>query len=247
MYILIGNYGNETVALLQWVIEQSLTPCRLVSVDTQWAAHDWLMRVMQIQHYARRHEVMVEVLTAGKGFAHWVAQKKEFPTRKFQWCAGILKGLPLNAWLDDIDPLGQATILMGKLKVGARAYQRLSAVIEESEHFGDRKLWFPLFEHSVAERDQLIERAGFPLLKHRSLECEPCIHATKTELANLAAEDIQKTVRLEALIQQPMFTFAKSQGIQAVVQWAQQAADESIDQSMEAFTMGCGSPWGCGE
>jgi 3'-phosphoadenosine 5'-phosphosulfate sulfotransferase (PAPS reductase)/FAD synthetase len=244
MHILIGNYGNETIALLQWAIEQTLHPCYIVSVDTHWGAQDWQARVEQAQQYASQHGLQVQRLTAKQGFAQWVTHKREFPTKKFQWCAGLLKGLPLAVWLDEIDPGCEATVVMGKLRTSARAHRHLPSMIEESEHFGDRRVWLPLLDLAIAERDALIRRTGIPILPHRSLECDPCIHATAYDLANLAPTDVDKTAALEATVGQPMFA---GKEIREQIICTRQQANEATVGSAESFTMGCGSPWACGE
>jgi 3'-phosphoadenosine 5'-phosphosulfate sulfotransferase (PAPS reductase)/FAD synthetase len=244
VYILVGNYGNETIALLQWAIEQKLRPCYIVSVDTLWGADNWQARVARAQQYASEHGVQAQRLSAKQGFAQWVTHKREFPTKKFQWCAGLLKGLPLTVWLDEIDPACEATVVIGKSRASARAHRHLPSMIEESEHFGDRRVWLPLLDVSLAERDALIERTGIPILPHRSLECDPCIHATARDLASLTPADVEKTEILEATIGQPMF---KGKGIREQTVCARQRTDEAAAGSAEAFTMGCGSPWACGE
>jgi len=247
-YIINGNYGNESIALLQWVIEAKLTTTCIVSVDTGWAGEGWLSRVKQGERYARQHHIQAARLQSSASFADLVRDREEFPSQKYQWCAGMLKGLALNAWLDDVDPHCEAVVLLAKRQSAARGNCDLMEFIPASDYYGGRKVWHPLHKHTTLERNQLINKAGFAILPHRSAECAPCIHATPKDLLTLASVDVEKTAILEQGMGQVMFPVALGQegvAIKSLVRLArQQASNVSED---ELFSMGCGLPWACGE
>lgn len=250
--ILFGNYGNETIALLQWAIEtHKAKDAFIVSIDTGWAAEGWLQRVSQAEDYAAQHGITPIRLRAPASFATLVRDRKTFPSKKFQWCAGMLKGITFNAWLDEIDPLGEAIIMLGKWQQAVLFATEITEFIEQSEYYQQRKVWHPLIHHSLAQRNELIMRAGFTVLEHRSLECDPCIHSSRADLARFAPKDIAKTAELEGEINQTMFpTFAEN-GYNDIVQLTAQARNQIAHEPslsyQESFAMGCGVPWGCGE
>ena len=113
-------------------------------------------------------------------------------------------------------------------------------------------MWQPLVRHDDAMRNQLLSRAGFEPLPHRSNECYPCINANIDELRVLTEDRIQI---IDITEQQLGFTksgkarvmFRSSRrkgavGIRAVVKWAE--APRQRDQ-MQLFTAQCDSGY-CG-
>jgi len=126
----------------------------------------------------------------------------------------------------------------------------LPEYIEESEHFGERRVWYPLYQHDRQARDDLIKRAGFEVLPHRSLECDPCIHSNKRDLSRLDEVSIKRVDRLEKTIDCSMFDIrnnAQSSGINVAVANAKNDNIEDKEGLYEQFDMGCGSPYACGE
>lgn len=248
-HVIIGNYGNNTIALLQWLIEAKLSACGIVSIDTGWAAHNWHERVAQGEAYAGAHGVQVVRLQSPLSFQELAQDRGAFPSVKYQWCAGLLKGAVLNAWLDECDPQAEVIILLAKCRASARGWANLPEYIAESAHYGDRKIWHPLYNHTLVERDQLIRRAGFVPLNHHSLECDPCVHANLSDFQRIAAEDIEKTTHLEHEVVATMFPdyAVKTQDFRQLVHWARQQKSEPSTNNDEAFALGCGSPWGCGD
>jgi len=77
--------------------------------------------------------------------------------------------------------------------------------------------------HTESERDELLARAGFEPLPHRSKECSPCINSNKSDLRRLTEEDIQRVESLEARVGNTMFRPKRhggAKGIRRVVAWA---------------------------
>lgn len=243
MYIINGNYGNPTIALLQWAYENALPAVTVLSVDTGWAATAWNVWMEQVQDYARACDFSSKVTKSRVDFANLVRDRQNFPTQKFQWCAGILKGLPLLDYLDSIDPQCEATILMGKRQLDLLHYGELPEFIEESDHFGGRRVWHPLRLSDDATFYALIKRAGFAPLPHRSLECDPCIHNTVRDFQRLSEQDVLKLQSLEKEMGRSMFELP----IENIQQQAKTSVDSSLQNIQQAFYKSCGSPFGCGE
>lgn len=230
-HIILGNFGNHSIAVLQWAIEQQLSDLHFVSVNTGWAADGWQQRVQQGQVYAKQHHVNVIELPAKQDFSQLVEDRGQFPTAKFQWCAGLLKGVVVNEWLDSIDPNCQAKLLSGKHRSATRAYANLPHTDYDNPFYNGRTIWHPLFEHSQAKIEQLIVAAGFAVLPHRSLECQPCIHDCQQDVATMQQTDQQRLTALQQRVGQVMV-------------FNQHRNNKNC---LQAFANTCGSPWNCGE
>ena len=242
--IILANFGNEILALLQYAIEQKLAALSLVSIDTHWAAARWQAHVQRVQAYARACGIDVVRLSAKQGFAELVRQRRSFPSKKFQWCASLLKGVVINAYLDEIDPSAQVHILLAKRREAARLHHYLQPSGQTSEYYGGRIVDYPLYKYDILERNALIKRAGFDLMPQRSLECDPCIHSCMHDYQHMEQADIEKTLALERQVGQVMFPEHQTSDM---AQCVKRAKAQPSRQQAERFTMGCGSPWGCGE
>lgn len=250
MYIISGNYGDNTVALIQWAYENKLSNLMVSHVETGWAAPNWGDRVSKGQALAKRYGFNAISIKAKASFQDLAEDRHAFPNQKFEWCAGFLKGLPFIEWADTIDDACEATVLLGSRRADSRARVNLPEFIKESEHHGDRRVWYPLYKHSDEERDALIKRADFDLLGHRSLECDPCIHSKAADFCRLDTKTIVCLKRLEKELDKPMFdprNHDGAKGIEAVVTWAKKQKKTRKYKSLEFFDMGCGAPFGCGE
>lgn len=229
MKIIFGNFGDNTLALMQWALDQKLTGLSVISVDTGWAAEGWLLRVEKAQTWARANGFHVERLTSSLDFASMVRDRGQFPSQKFQWCAGFLKGLPLISYLDQVDPLCQAEILLGSRRADSRLRHDLPEIIEDSEHYGGRTVHYPLCKMSNHDRDALVKKTGFELLKGRSLECQPCIHSSHSAREKMAEADQARLQKLETDI-----------AVEILL-------PETGSAGIEQFDLGCGAPYACGE
>jgi 3'-phosphoadenosine 5'-phosphosulfate sulfotransferase (PAPS reductase)/FAD synthetase len=253
MKVIFGNYGNETIALIQWAAEAGLDELTVVSIDTGWAAGEWPARVHQGEQLAKSLGFKVVRLKPKADFARQTKEHQGFPSPKFQWCSGFLKGLTLVDWLDSCDPGCEATVLLGRRRVMSRAQAKLPEFVSASEHYGERKVWHPLYDYSDAQCHGLVERAGMAVLTHRSLECDPCINNNFADFIRLGALEIERTRGLEQELQQPMFapeSYGDQHGIEQVVHWVKKQKKSVTLARHEALNgvgdMGCGSPFGCG-
>ena len=236
-YYIIGNFGNHSIALAQWAIENITDELKFIAVDTGWAAREWSRRVDTCKRYLEKNHIEVCMLNAKATFADMVRQRGQFPSQKFQWCAGFLKGLAINDFLDEHDPLCQAYLVFGKRKSDSRVNALLSEYQTNSEHYNDRTLWYPLLDCDDNQFHHLIKRSGMAVLAHRSLECQPCIHSSANEIHNLNKHDLIRLNQLEEQVKSKMFpdSLTKINSMSKKIS------------NIAQFDMGCGSPWGCGE
>src|SRR5258708_4057588 len=107
--VIRSNYGNDSIALIEAIRErQALEPhfkkIYVVYIDTGWAAVKWQERVAKSEKFVKQCGFEAIHLKAKVSFPELVIDRTSFPSTKFQWCAGFLKGLPLLEWLDEHDP-----------------------------------------------------------------------------------------------------------------------------------------------
>jgi 3'-phosphoadenosine 5'-phosphosulfate sulfotransferase (PAPS reductase)/FAD synthetase len=250
--VIFGNYGNPTLALMQWVYSKPLPSNSLitcVSIDTGWHAEAWLTHIAKAEAYARSLKFRIVRLKANPNFSDLVRERQAFPSTQFQWCAGFLKGLPFIEWLDAEDPRNEAIIVLGKRRADSPTLFDLPEWVENSEHFGGRKIWHPLYKtDDLAFRD-LVTQTGIEFLQTRSLECEPCIHNQPHEFSRLSEKDIQRIHLLEEQVGTSFYSIPITHYIENITQ--EHALQNTANPLNYAITpslyMGCGSPFGCGE
>ncbi len=226
--IIRTNYGDESLALTQWVFESGLN-ATVIYIDTGWAAASWKKRVQLGELHARRCGFEIHTITSKISFSDAVIGRASFPSAKFQWCTGLLKGLPFLDWIEPIDLGGEYIILMAKRKAATSAHQNLPEWIEQCEFHGDRTVWHPMVEVTDIERDGLLKRAGFIPLYHRSLECQPCANSTALEIERLGRVDSVKLQAVENAIK---------------IKWQSESLD--FEKPLDLFYRGCGNHFGCG-
>ena len=240
--IIIANFGNDSIALIEWAKQQALPKLIVLSVDTGWAAPGWEQRVALADGYLAQDTIEHVRLTSEYDFSKLVRERQNFPSIKFHWCASFLKGLPILDWLDQIDPDLNATVILAKRREQAPALQDLQEFEPESHSYGGRRVWYPLYQHTLMQRNQLIQQAGFDLLSTRSLECDPCIYNQRSDFKRLDSKRIQQVAALEAEIGRTMFPVP----IQVVVADDFTEADVA-NNDKTVYYQGCGSEFGCGD
>ncbi len=241
MYVIPCNYGQESIALIQWMYEQGCRDVHCVYVDTGWAAQGWLDRVEKLESWVEELGFSTKILHPKKDFVELMKAQKKFPTQKFQWCASFLKGLPLLDYLDfDRDPEMKSTIVLALRRSAARTLMTLSQRVESSEHYNGRSLWHPLWDKTAEEIEGLVHRSNvlsrFSLsLGGRSLECHPCVNSSASEVAACRSDgDIGPKIQaLESLLGESFPSSSESS-----LQYS--------SSSLELFMKGCGLPFGCG-
>lgn len=237
-HIIFGNYGDNTIAVMQWAYVKGIDQVTVLHVATGMGSAAWLERVEQGQQLARRYQFKTVTLTPAKTFSELVQERKTFPNLKYQWCPTFLKALPLLDFLDQHDPQNESTIILGSRRKDSRARFQLPEFIPESEYYGDRQVWHPLFDVSTEGRDQLICDAGFEVLNQRSFECNPCVVKEYNDFSKLDPSVVAKIAILENEIAQTLFD-------RPIVELV--AEGKSGCSSLEHFDLGCGSRYCCGE
>lgn len=247
MYVIVGNYGNDTIALIEWVKQQQLAPVFILSVETGFTDERWRQHREHAAQYAHAAGLTPIHLQPKLQFAELMTDRGSFPTPKFLWCAGILKGLPILEWLDAADPSCKATLMLGTRRSSARHLSTLHEFTDHSEEYGDRKVWHPLYCHDDTMRDALLQTAGFLPLPHRSLECQPCVNSTLAEWQQLTPETIAATAALENSLQTHLFVSPATDTSIAITDLAKWAKNQPPAKNLQrSFNMSCAIPFGCG-
>lgn len=247
MNVISSSYGNDSIALIQWAHEHQIKDVTCVYINTGWASDEWPERVKKGNDLAKKYGFNTLEIKPKIQFSELMRMKKGFPNQRYQWCSGLLKGLPFLDWIDEIDKDQKAVVLIGKRRSESKERSNTPEFIESSDYHGGRKLWHPLFKHTDEQRDELIKRAGFEVLTHRSHECHPCVNANRDDFKLMNHKDIDRVNRLELEVGKTMFRPARHNGavgIVNVVEWAKRG--KYIDGQDDLFDMGCGSPFGCG-
>ena len=253
MHVLFCSYGNDSIALIQWAHERGLKDVVCLYSDTGWSASWWIDRVAKGEALAAGYG-FTTARTASEGMLALVKRKRGWPGAggQGQFCTAELKVVPALKWLDANDPRKESTALTGVRRSESTHRSDAPEHVTESERHGGRELWQPLVRHTDEMRDALLHQAGFEVLRHRSLECYPCINANiddirllsedRIRLIDITEKDLGFTKKGKPRV---MFRTARRKGavgIRAVVQWA--AAPRPRDQ-MQMFPAECDSGY-CG-
>jgi 3'-phosphoadenosine 5'-phosphosulfate sulfotransferase (PAPS reductase)/FAD synthetase len=223
MEVISASYGNDSIALIQWMYEAGYKGCYVVYIDTGWASVDWPERVKQGEALAKSYGFTTCRIGAVNKFADLMRVKKGFPSQRYQWCSAHLKGIPFLDWLCTNDVDRDALVIIGKRKYESKNRADTKEWVCASEYHDHRDVWHPLHEHTDAMRDELVVRAGFEVLPNRSQECAPCINANRSDFLILSDDDIAKVEMLEASVGKTMFRPYRHMGavgVRAVVEWA---------------------------
>lgn len=198
-FIIFASYGNDSIALLQWARinfgkEHNVA---VVYSDTGWAADWWeSKRVLPGEEFARSCG-FEPFRTTSIGLPDLVRKKKAWPRQGMQFCTSELKIEPALAWMEDFDPFGMATVMVGVRRCESRMRSVFPLTLDASPAHGDRSLFAPLVDHDDAARDALCTSAGFDVLPHRSKECFPCINDNRADLKLLDEPTVEKVETLE--------------------------------------------------
>lgn len=244
MNVISSSAGNDSLAMIQFCIEKEIPDLHVVFCDTGWSAPGWMQRVEKIHGYAEKYGIKTHIVKS-IGMEDLVRMKKGFPGNAQQFCTAHLKGVPFLQWIDEEDKDYKAIVMVGKRRVESEARKDTPEYIYDSEYHGGRTLWHPLYLHTDEQRNELIKRAGFEPLPHRSLECNPCVNANRQDFLRLTAGEIERVNDLEVEIGKPMFRPKRfsALGIHGVIQWAKNGRDRGDFSEEDAQ---CASLFGCG-
>lgn len=242
--VISASYGNDSVAMIQWAHERAMGGVTVAYCDTGWAAPGWNLRVLAGEELATR--LGYDTVRLGSiGMPELVRMKKGFPGNGQQFCTAHLKGVPFLEWIDEADPNCEAIVMVGKRRAESVARRDTPEYIYNSEYHGGRTVWHPLYLHTEAMRDALLERAKIEKLPHRSKECSPCVNAKRSDFLRLTPGEIERVNDLEVEVSQPMFRAKRfgAMGIHGVIQWAKYGPDRG---SMDDEEAACAGLFGCG-
>ena len=187
MYVIFSSFGNDSIALIQWAREKQLEDVWVGYSNTGWAAKWWPNRVEECSNWIKQMGWNYAEIPS-EGFKNMVRRKKGFPRQGYQYCTGELKILPAIKWLDEIDPDKKAIVLIGVRREESQNRKDFPEVVEVSPNHGGRKCVAPMVGFTEADRDALLDDAGFTPLKHRSMECFPCINSNRQDIRMLAKD-----------------------------------------------------------
>jgi len=222
-YIISVSYGNDSIALIQLAKEQKLDGVHVVYCDTGWGHSSWEQRVAEGEEFAKQCGFSVHNIHGDETFSDMVRRKKGFPSQRYQFCSGTLKGLPFLEWCEEHDPDCEAVILIGKRKDESIARKDTPTHEWGDEYHNGRLIWYPLSDYTAKDRDEVIARTPFQVLPHRSLECCPCVNANKTDLLMVENGRLEEIRELEIEVGNYMYRAQKkmgAKGIDEVLLWA---------------------------
>jgi hypothetical protein len=245
MYFIFGNFGDNTVALIRWAYLQKLKEVTILYIETGWSSVSWQRRVQESQVLLAKYGFQHRALKPKRTFIELIRERGEPPNAKFGWCSTFLKALPLLSFLDEVDPSCEGIILLGSSQSDSRARYGLSEFVDESEHYGGRTVWYPLFDKTLSEKQALVAQTGLRLLGDRSQECLLCIHSAISEIKSLDQETLENIALLEDEI--GMAFFHSRYPAKSIKQLYLEQSGDKEQHSLEKFDAGCGSRYVCGE
>lgn len=250
-FIVFASYGNDSIALIQWLHEREVKgPIHVAHSDTGWAAPGWAKRVEEGEEYAQSLGYVTHQIPS-IGMEALVKKRRAFPGPGAQFCTTELKIKPAYKLLGALDPNKEAICVVGVRREESAKRRTFPEWVEESDKHDGRSLWAPLVSITEGERNALVERAGFEVLPHRSMECAPCINANRTDLRALDEETVTRIERMERELSEQcggkpraMFRphrYMGAKGIREIMRWAhsQRGRFEADPEG------GCDSGW-CG-
>lgn len=228
MNVIFASYGNDSIALIQWAHERGLRDVFVLYNDTGWASRAWPARVERCEYWVR--QLFFTPARTHADMESLVKRKRGWPRQGMQFCTDELKLRPTLAWLNEHDPQKNATLLVGVRREESVERASFPEWTEESEVHGGRSLWAPLATMKEGARNELLGRAGFDPLPHRSHECEICVNANKDDLKRASEFSVSRSERIEADLgvtakgkPRVMFRPAKHMGaigIREIIKWA---------------------------
>jgi 3'-phosphoadenosine 5'-phosphosulfate sulfotransferase (PAPS reductase)/FAD synthetase len=201
MNIIFISCGNDSIALLQWIVTNKSHQDNIALYsNTGWSSPEWPGRVAKVSDFCAEHGIRF-VSIKSEGMEALVRRKKGWPmpASKMQFCTEELKVRPAREYMLEIDPNLEADCYTGIRREESQNRQHAPEFIEQSERHGGRDLYCPLVEYTEEQRNQMIHDAGFDMLPHSSMECFPCVCSNRSDFIRLAEypEIIDKIANIE--------------------------------------------------
>lgn len=242
----MSSFGNDSIALIQWARETGLDDVTVLYNNTGWAAPHWKDRVEDASNWVQQLGFSFSE-TMSEGFMDLVRRKKAFPRQGMQFCTEHLKRLPSLEWMGENAPKG-STVLVGMRRAESANRANIPHFIPGSLEHGGRDLLAPLAAYSDDQRNDLLDRAGWAVLPHRSMECYPCVNSNRGDLRALDEDRIQIIETFEdelgvGKVSNKPKTFFRpyrhqgAVGIRNVMQWANDG--KYIEGQEDLFGSGC--------
>jgi 3'-phosphoadenosine 5'-phosphosulfate sulfotransferase (PAPS reductase)/FAD synthetase len=189
-YIVTSSFGNDSIALIQWMHENHKGEFIVLYNDTGWARKDWPLRVANASKVCFEMGITVHI-TKSVGMEAIVRKNKGWPmpASKMQWCTMHLKEGPSNDFYAKHDPDADLIIVTGRRRAESQNRASLPLHQPESLKHGGRDVYNPLVNFDEAERDIYIKRFGLEPLPHQSMECYPCVCANKTDMLKMGVDE----------------------------------------------------------
>lgn len=232
MKVIFCSGGNDSVALMQYMIERNERDCIVLYNKTAWEMPGWMDRIKEIQIHVESIGWKFAI-TESEGFENMVQRKKGFPMAacNMSFCTQNLKTFPTLAWLQENDPEKRFECYAG-IRREESQHRAKHPEMKCDSLYEYRLRKFPIVHMQEEERNQLVERFGFDVLPHGSMECFPCINANRRDL-RLLSEYPDRIALIERLEKKMGYTIKGhpkvmfrpyrhmgAAGIREVVKWA---------------------------
>jgi len=247
-YVLKCSYGNDSIALLQYLHEYEERFGKLGKIvvlynNTKWAAKWWAARVENAEKKLVVPYGWIPQQTTAKDWARLLHKHNAWPDKLRRFCTEEQKIIPTMHWLSQHDPEGTATLVCGVRREESEDRALWPEYVDSDTTNEGRPQWSPLVLHKKAERDALIKRAGWIPLAHRSHECR-CVLANSQDIKTWDENDILEIEAIEKemgdrnrerdfsnkFMFHPFRKKGRPHGIRAVVEWAKQVKPKQAKQ-----------------
>ena len=243
-YVVKCSYGNDSIALLQWLHEYDYDLGKVVVLynDTKWAAKWWAGRVENAEQNLVLKYGFIPARTHAKEWQRLLFEHNAWPDKLRRFCTEDQKIIPTQHWLAQHDPQGVAELVCGVRREESADRANWPKYAPSDATNEGRAQWSPLVHHTAEERDLLIRRAGWIPLPHRSRECR-CVLANSSDIKTWNEDDIAEIEALETALGErnrerefsnkfmfhPHRKKGRPHGIRAVVEWAKQVKPKAAE------------------
>ncbi len=191
--------GNDSIAMLQWVIEnrQHFPEDRFVAtyINTGWAVSWWAERMVKVGEFCEENDIEYVEIKPDLGFEDLVRKKGGFPNKIHKWCTQELKVKPSIKWRKENKLTPKNTILFTGVRADESIRRSKYTSTDEREGYD---VINPIVYLNDEQRNELVLKTGFDVLPTRSSECHPCIYeASKTKLRNIEEDRIELIHNIE--------------------------------------------------
>jgi len=201
--------GNDSIAMLQWVIEnrEHFEDERFTAtyINTGWAVSWWAERMIRVKAFCEDNDIEYVEIHPELGFEELVRKKGIFPNRVQKYCTFELKIKPSVKWRKENKHTPKNTLVFTGVRADESARRSKYTSTDSLDGY---TMINPIVYLNDEQRDNYIIRTGFDVLPTRSSECHPCIYeASKTALRRIEPDRIELIADLEKDISD--FTNAK--------------------------------------